>query len=230
MRILVVEDDPRTVEVLTRVLTAAGYLVDHTGEGEEAWFLGDTESYAAAILDLGLSGMGGLAVLKRWRAGGRDLPVLILSARGEWGERVAGIDAGADDYLPKPFRVEELLARLRAILRRASGQASPVLRVGGVAFDPRQMHVTLDGVPVHLSPQEYRLLSVLLHRKGSVVSQAELAEQIYGDGIDRDTNALEVLVGRLRRKLGPELIRTRRGFGYIIRDPQEPDSEFSSSL
>lgn len=231
MRILVVEDDPRTLEVLTRSLTHAGYLVESTGEGEDAWFRGDTESYAAVILDLGLAGMGGLAVLKRWRAAGRDLPVLILTARGEWDERVEGIDAGADDYLPKPFRVEELLARLRALLRRSSGQASPVLRAGGVAFDPRQMRVTLDGEPVHLSPQEYRLLSVLLHHKGSVVSQAELAEHIYGgDGMDRDTNALEVLVGRLRRKLGAELIRTRRGFGYIIRDPDEPDSEFPSSL
>lgn len=230
MRILVVEDDPRTVEVLLQALTAAGYLVDHTGNGEDAWFRGDVEPYAAVILDLGLRGMGGLAVLKRWRTAGRDFPVLILTARGEWTERVEGIDAGADDYLPKPFRVEELLARLRALLRRASGQASPVLRAGGVAFDPRQMSVTLDGEPVHLTPQEYRLLSVLLHHKGNVVSQAELIEQIYGDGPDRDTNALEVLVGRLRRKLVPGLIRTRRGFGYILRDPDEPESEFSSSL
>ncbi len=230
MRILVVEDDPRTLEVLTRALTAAGYVVDHTGDGEDAWFRGDIEPYAAVILDLGLTGMGGIEVLKRWRAAGRDFPVLILTARGEWTERVEGIDAGADDYLPKPFRVEELLARLRALLRRASGQASPVLRAGGVVFDPRQMSVTLDGAPVHLTPQEYRLLSVLLHHKGSVVSQSELADQIYGDGMDRDTNALEVLVGRLRRKLVPGLIRTRRGFGYILRDPEEPESEFSSSL
>lgn len=230
MRILVVEDDPRTVDVVTHALTDAGYLVDHTGDGEDAWFRGDIESYAAVILDLGLTGMGGLAVLRRWRAAGRDFPVLILTARGEWTERVEGIDAGADDYLPKPFRVEELLARLRALLRRAAGQASLVLRAGGVAFDPRQMSVTLDGAPVHLTPQEYRLLSVLLHRKGIVVSQGELAEQIYGDGADRDTNALEVLVGRLRRKLVPGLIRTRRGFGYILRDPDEPESEFSSSL
>ena len=230
MRVLVVEDDPRTVDVLTRALTGAGYLVDHTGEGENAWFRGDTESYAAVILDLGLKGMGGLAVLRRWRAAGRDLPVLILTARGDWAERVAGIDAGADDYLPKPFRVEELLARLRALLRRVSGQASPILRAGPVALDPRQMLVTLDGDPVHLSPQEYRLLSVLFHRKGTVVSQGELADQIYGDGIDRDTNGVEVLVGRLRRKLGPDLIRTRRGFGYVLRDPTEPPSEFPSSL
>ena len=223
MRILVVEDDPRTAEILTRALEEAGFLVDHTGEGEEAWFRGDTEPYAAAILDLGLEGMDGLAVLKRWRAAGQDLPVLILTARGEWSERVEGIDAGADDYLPKPFRMEELLARLRAILRRAGGQGSPVLRAGGLALDTRQMRVTLDGVPVHLSPQETRLLSVLLHRKGTLVSPGELAEQIYGDGIERDTNAVEVLVARLRRKLGADLIETRRGFGYLILDPEPPD-------
>jgi len=225
MRILVVEDDPRTVGILTRALSQAGYLVDHTSEGEDAWFRGDTEPYAAAILDLGLSGMDGLAVLKRWRAAGRDLPVLILTARGDWSERVEGIDAGADDYLPKPFRVEELLARLRAILRRSAGQGSPVLRAGGLAMDTRQMRVSLDGIPIHLSPQEYRLLSVLLHRKGSVVSQGELADQIYGDGIERDTNGVEVLVGRLRRKVGADLIETRRGFGYLIDDAEPPPSE-----
>ena len=222
MRILVVEDDPRTVDILTRALTGAGYLVDHTDDGEDAWFRGDTEPYAGVILDLGLKGMDGLAVLKRWRAAGRDLPVLILTARGDWSERVEGIDAGADDYLPKPFRVEELLARLRAILRRAAGQSSPVLRAGGLALDTRQMAVSLDGIPVHLSPQEYRLLCVLLHHQGSVVSQGELADQIYADGIERDTNGVEVLIGRLRRKLGADLIQTRRGFGYLIEGPAVP--------
>ena len=216
MRILVVEDDPRTLETLTRALEAAGYLVDSTGDGEDAWFRGDTEPYAAVLLDLGLKGMDGLAVLKRWRAAGRTLPVLILTARGDWSERVEGIDAGADDYLPKPFRVEEVLARLRALLRRAGGQASPVLTAGNIALDTRQMRVTQDGIPVHLSPQEYRLLAVLLHHQGSVVSQGELADQIYADGIERDTNGVEVLIGRLRRKLGPDLIETRRGFGYLI--------------
>ena len=224
MRILVVEDDPRTLETLTRALEGAGYLVDHTDDGEDAWFRGDTEPYAAVLLDLGLKGMDGLAVLKRWRAAGRDLPVLILTARGDWSERVEGIDAGADDYLPKPFRVEEVLARLRALLRRAGGQSSPVLQAGALALDTRQMRVTLDGVPVHLSPQEYRLLSVLLHHKGSVVSQGELADQIYSDGIERDTNGVEVLIGRLRRKLGADLIETRRGFGYLIDDPVAPES------
>ncbi|WP_295383770.1 response regulator transcription factor [uncultured Thiodictyon sp.] len=219
MRILVVEDDPRTLDTLVRALEGAGYLVDHTGDGKDAWFRGDTESYAAVVLDLGLKGMDGLAVLKRWRAAGRDLPVLILTARGDWSERVEGIDAGADDYLPKPFRVEEVLARLRALLRRAGGQSSPVLRAGALALDTRQVRVTLDGVQIHLSPQEYRLLSVLLHHKGTVVSQGDLADQIYSDGIERDTNGVEVLIGRLRRKLGSDLIETRRGFGYLIDDP-----------
>jgi two-component system, OmpR family, response regulator len=218
MRILVAEDDPTTVDILNRALSAAGYLVDQTDEGENAWFRGDTEPYAAAVLDLGLRGMDGLAVLKRWRAAGRDFPVLILTARGDWSERVEGIDAGADDYLLKPFRVEELLARLRALLRRAAGQGAPVLQAGGVTLDPRQMKVTLSGDQVHLSPQEYRLLAALLHRKGAVVSQSELAEQIFGDGIERDTNGVEVLVGRLRRKLGTDLIQTRRGFGYQVDD------------
>lgn len=228
MRILVVEDDVRTAETLSRALVAAGYLVDCTGDGEDAWFRGDTEPYAAVILDLGLKGMDGLAVLKRWRAAGRDLPVLILTARGDWSERVEGIDAGADDYLPKPFRVEEVLARLRAILRRSGGQASAVLQAGGLALDTRQMRVTQDGVPIHLTPQEYRLLSVLMHRKGNVVSAGELADQIYADGIERDTNGVEVLVGRLRRKVGSDLIETRRGFGYVLNDPardEERESE-----
>ena len=224
MRILVVEDDPRTLETLTRALEAAGYLVESTGDGEDAWFRGDTEPYAAALLDLGLRGMDGLAVLKRWRAAGRQLPVLILTARGDWSERVEGIDAGADDYLPKPFRVEEVLARLRALLRRAGGQASPVLSAGNIALDTRQMRVTQGGIPVHLSPQEYRLLAVLLHHQGTVVSQGELADQIYADGIERDTNGVEVLIGRLRRKLGPDLIETRRGFGYLIAGAVPPAS------
>jgi DNA-binding response OmpR family regulator len=223
MRILVVEDDPRTVETLTRALEAAGYLVEHTDAGQDAWFRGDTEPFAAAILDLGLKGMDGLTVLKRWRAAGQDLPVLILTARGDWSERVEGIDAGADDYLPKPFRVEELLARLRAVLRRSAGQGSPVLRAGDLALDTRQMRVSRAGVPIHLTPQEIRLLSVLLHRKGTLVSAGELADQIWQDGIERDTNAVEVLVGRLRRKLGADLIETRRGFGYLIADQAPAD-------
>jgi len=171
------------------------------------------------VLDLGLPGMDGLSVLKRWRANGRRFPILVLTARGTWGERVEGIDAGADDYLAKPFRMEELLARLRAIVRRSAGQSCSMLAAGPVALDTRQMRVTVNGVPVALSPQEYRLLSYLMHHAGRVVSQLELTEHLYAQDFERDSDAIEVLVGRLRRKLGVELIETRRGFGYIIDVP-----------
>ena len=216
MRILVVEDDRRIAGDIVRALEAAGYVVEVARDGEEAWFLGDTEDYAAIILDLGLPGMDGLAVLKRWRQNDRSTPVLILTARGSWAERVDGIDAGADDYLPKPFRMEELLARLRSIVRRSAGQASSVVRVGDVTLDERQMKVSLRGIPVTLSPLEYRLAAYLLLHCGRVVSQQELSENIYGQGDAHDSNAIEVLVGRVRRKLGPGLIETRRGFGYLV--------------
>jgi two-component system OmpR family response regulator len=219
MRVLLVEDDERTAEAVIKSLTAAGYVVDHESNGEEAWFRGDTEPYVAVILDLGLPGMDGLSILKKWREAGQSVPVLILTARGNWNERVEGIDAGADDYLPKPFQIQELLARLRAIVRRAAGQATPVVTVGPVSLDTRQMLATVDGVPVHLSPQEYRLLSYLMHHAGRVVSQLELTEQLYAQDFERDSNAVEVLVGRVRRKLGIDLITTRRGFGYLIEKP-----------
>jgi DNA-binding response OmpR family regulator len=216
MRVLLVEDDDRTAETVTRSLSAAGYVVDREVDGEQAWFKGDIEPYAAVVLDLGLPGMDGLTVLRKWRDAGQTFPVLILTARGDWNERVEGIDAGADDYLPKPFQVPELLARLRAILRRSTGQASSVIRVAPVELDSRQMRVSVDGVPVHLSPQEYRLVSYLMHHAGRVVSQRELTEQLYAQDFERDSNAIEVLVGRVRRKLGVPLITTRRGFGYLI--------------
>lgn len=216
MRILVVEDDKRIREDVARALTAQGYLTETAQDGENAWFLGDTEDYAAIILDLGLPGLDGLTVLKRWRANGRTMPVIILTARGSWSERVEGIDAGADDYLPKPFEMEELLARLRAVLRRSAGQAGPVLKAQGVSVDPRQMRVTRDGIPVTLSPQEYRLVSYLLHHQGRVVPQQELAEHLQAEHFERESNAVEVLVGRVRRKLGPDFIETRRGFGYLV--------------
>ena len=219
MRVLLVEDDPRIARDVVAALAAGGYVVEQEGDGEEAWFKGDTEDYDAVVLDLGLPGMDGLSVLKRWRANGRRFPILVLTARGTWSERVEGIDAGADDYLAKPFRMEELLARLRAILRRSTGQSSSLLTAGPVALDTRQMRVTVDGVPVALSPQEYRLLSYLMHHAGRVVSQLELTEHLYAQDFERDSNAIEVLVGRLRRKLGVELIETRRGFGYIIDVP-----------
>jgi len=216
MRLLLVEDDRRIAADVEGALQAAGYVVETARDGEEAWFLGDTEDYGAVILDLGLPGMDGLAVLKRWRANGRTMPVLILTARGSWAERVDGIDAGADDYLPKPFRMEELLARLRAIVRRNAGHASSVVVAGDIALDERQMKVSVRGVPIALSPLEYRLVAYLLRHRGRVVSQHELDENVYGHGEDHDSNALEVLVGRVRKKLGPELIETRRGFGYLV--------------
>ncbi|WP_128925326.1 response regulator transcription factor [Bradyrhizobium guangxiense] len=216
MRLLLVEDDRRIAADVEMALHAAGYVVETVRNGEEAWFRGDTEDYGAVILDLGLPGMDGLAVLKRWRANGRSMPVLILTARGSWAERVDGIDAGADDYLPKPFRMEELLARLRSIVRRSAGHASPRIVAGDVELDERQMRVMLRGVPVALSPLEYRLIAFLLHHRGRVVSQHELDENVYGHGEDHESNALEVLVGRVRKKLGADLIETRRGFGYLV--------------
>ncbi|MBR0813270.1 response regulator transcription factor [Bradyrhizobium diazoefficiens] len=216
MRLLFVEDDRRIAADVERALRAAGYVVETVRNGQEAWFRGDTEDYGAIVLDLGLPGMDGLAVLKRWRANGRSMPVLILTARGSWAERVDGIDAGADDYLPKPFRMEELLARLRSIVRRSAGHASPRIVAGDVELDERQMRVTLRGVPVALSPLEYRLIAFLLHHRGRVVSQQELDENVYGHGEDHESNALEVLVGRVRKKLGADLIETRRGFGYLV--------------
>jgi DNA-binding response OmpR family regulator len=219
MRVLVVEDDPRIARRLRAVLEDAGYAVDGADNGEDAWFRGDTEDYDAAILDLGLPRMDGLTVLKKWREGGRELPVLILTARGAWAERVAGIDAGADDYLAKPFVMEELLARLRALLRRSAGRGSPLIAIGRVVLDTRQMRATVDGDPLALSPLEYRCLGYLMHHAGRVVPPSELMEHLYAHDHDREANAVEVLIGRLRRKLGVELIETRRGFGYVISKP-----------
>jgi two-component system OmpR family response regulator len=219
MRLLLVEDDRKIAAEVERALAAAGYVVDRESKGEDAWFRGDTEDYAAIILDLGLPGMDGLAVLKRWRASGRTTPILILTARGSWSERVDGIDAGADDYLPKPFQMEELLARLRSILRRSAGRASSVVTVGDLTIDERQMKVSVRGVPLNLSALEYRVIAYLIHERGRVVSQLELSENIHGSADGHDTNAIEVLIGRLRRKLGVDLIETRRGFGYLIPEP-----------
>lgn len=219
MRVLVVEDDRRIAADVARALEAAGYVVETVRDGEEAWFRGDTEDYAAIILDLGLPEMDGFVVLKRWRQNGRTTPVLILTARGSWAERVDGIDAGADDYLPKPFRMEELLARLRSIVRRSAGHAAPVVSVGDVTLDERQMKIFLRGIPATLSPLEYRLTAYLLLNRGRVVSQQEISENIYGQDDAHDSNAIEVLIGRVRKKLGPALIETRRGFGYLVPEP-----------
>ena len=216
MRVLLVEDDRRIAADVKAALTAAGYVVELARDGEDAWFRGDTEDYAAIVLDLGLPGMDGLSVLKRWRSNGRKTPVLILTARGTWAERVDGIDAGADDYLPKPFRIEELLARLRSIVRRSAGHASPTISVGDVTLDERLMKICVRGIPVSLSPLEYRLAAYLLMHRGRVITQQELSENIYGQDDAHDSNAIEVLIGRVRRKLGADVIETRRGFGYLV--------------
>jgi two-component system, OmpR family, response regulator len=218
MKVLVVEDEPRIAADISAALKGSGMAVDLATDGEDAWFKGDTESYDAAILDLGLPKLDGLTVLKRWRTGGRRFPVLVLTARGVWTERVDGINAGADDYLPKPFEMEELLARLRALLRRSAGHAAPVLNAGLLSLDTRQMRISLRGAPVALSPLEYRLLSYLMHHAGRVVPPTELAEHLYDSGNDRDPNAIEVIVARLRRKIGSDAIETRRGFGYLVPD------------
>jgi DNA-binding response OmpR family regulator len=224
VRVLLIEDDRLIREDVTSALEAAGYVVDAEEDGEEGWFKGDTEAFGAAILDLGLPQMDGLAILKRWREAGRDLPVLVLTARGSWTERVEGIDAGADDYLAKPFRMEELLARLRAILRRSAGHAAPVIRVGEAELDPRQMRLSVRGVPVNLSPQEYRLIAYLMLNKGRIVPQQELAEHLQSLHFERESNAVEVLIARVRRKLPIALIETRRGFGYTISDTPPAES------
>jgi DNA-binding response OmpR family regulator len=220
MRILLAEDDDRIARDMIIELTRAGYLVERAGDGEQALAKGEVEEFAAVLLDLGLPRVDGLDVLRRWRAKGRGMPVLIFSARGDWSERVEGIDAGADDYLPKPFRMEELLARLRAILRRTAGKSATTISAGPLTLDIRQMRVLRDGEPLGLTPQEYRLMSYLMHHRGRVVPHAELAAQLY-DYEDKDSNAIEVLVGRVRRKIGVDLIETRRGFGYIIDQGRE---------
>jgi two-component system, OmpR family, response regulator len=219
MRILLVEDEPTLRAQLRQGLKEAGYAVDEADNGRNAHFQGDTETFDAVVLDLGLPVMDGLSVLKRWRDAGRTMPVLILTARDNWSEKVAGIDAGADDYLTKPFHMEELLARLRALIRRANGQASPVLQCGEVALDTRSGRVTVTGQPITLTSHEFKVLAYLMHRPGSVVSRSELTEHIYAQDFDRDSNTIEVFVGRLRKKLPSDLIETVRGMGYRLTLP-----------
>lgn len=216
MRALVVEDDARITELVSSALTSAGFLTDAVADGETAWFRGGTEDYDLVILDLGLPRLDGLTLLKRWRAEGRAFPVLVLSARGTWSERVEGIEAGADDYLPKPFMVEEMTARARALVRRASGQVQPVHRSGGLAVDLNRMTVSRDGMPVAVTPLAYRLLAYLLLNRDRTVPPHELVDHLYGTDDAREANAIEAIITRLRRKLGAEAIQTRRGFGYCF--------------
>jgi len=220
MRVLVVEDDPDLGRQLTDALTQAGYAVDLARDGEEGHFLGDTEPYDAIVLDLGLPKMDGVRVLEKWRGAGKDMPVLILTARERWSEKVAGFDAGADDYLTKPFFTEELLARLRALMRRAAGHASAALECGDLRVDTRAARASVNGEPIKLTAHEYRVLSYLMHHQGRVVPRTELVEHIYDQDFDRDSNTIEVFVGRLRRKIGSNRILTERGLGYRLIDPK----------
>ena len=216
MRILIVDDEPALAEHLAQALSDAGYAVDVAGDGERADFAVRTESYDAVLLDLGLPRIDGLTLLRGWRESGLTIPVLVLTARGSWHETVDGIDSGADDYVAKPFRMEEVLARLRGLIRRSTGHAQQVLRCDDVTLDPRLARVTRKGVPVKLTSHEFRVLSYLMHHRGRVVSQAELTEHIYAQDFDRDSNTVEVFVARLRRKLGASIIETVRGLGYRL--------------
>lgn len=220
MRILVVEDEVKIASLITDVLESEGLIAEVATDGETAWEMGGTELYSAAILDIGLPKMDGLAVLKNWRSEGVGFPVLLLSAKSSWNERVEGINIGADDYLVKPFQIEELVARLRALLRRNSKQKSTVLTVGELKLDLQKMRISLAGRPLKVTPLEYRLLSFLMHNRGKIVGQELLAENIYHRDQEPDSNAIEVLVGRLRRKIGKDVIHTQRGFGYIIREEE----------
>ena len=216
MRCLVVEDDPDIQADLARALEAAGFVVDRAGDGDDAWYRGDVEDYDAAVLDLGLPRLDGLSVLRRWRAAGRAFPVIIVSARGDWTEKVEGIEAGADDYMAKPFEMGELVARVRALVRRGAGRVSSVVAIGGLRLDTMRMSAVFNGAPARLSPLEFRLLDYLSHQSGRAVSAGELAEHLYGAAENGDTNAIEAIVARLRRKFGAGIIATRRGFGYLL--------------
>lgn len=219
MRLLVVEDDKDINRQLVAALEDAGYAVDSAKDGEEGHYLGDTEPYDAVVLDLGLPVLDGVSVLEKWRRAGRKMPVLILTARDRWSDKVAGFDAGADDYVAKPFHMEEVLARIRALLRRSAGHASSEISVGPVMLDTASARVSVNGMPVKLTSLEFRLLAYLMHHKGKVVSRSELVEHLYDQDFDRDSNTVEVFVGRLRKKLNVDVLHTIRGMGYCVSEP-----------
>ena len=221
MRLLVVEDDPDLNRQLVTAFTDAGYAVDKASDGEEGHFLGDTEPYDAVVLDLGLPVLDGVSVLEKWRRSGRKMPVLILTARDRWSDKVAGFDAGADDYVAKPFHMEEVLARIRALVRRSAGHASNEIACGPLLLDTAGARVTVDGRAIKLTSLEFRLLSYLMHHKGKVVSRTELVEHLYDQDFDRDSNTIEVFVGRLRKKLGVDVLHTVRGMDYCVTEPEE---------
>ena len=220
MRLLLVEDDPDLSRQMKNVLEGDGYAVDVAADGEDGHFLGETETYDAIVLDLGLPIMDGISVLTKWRQAGISTPVLILTARDGWSDKVAGLDAGADDYVTKPFKIEEVLARVRALIRRAAGQASPELSCGSVTLNTNSSKVTVDGMPIRLTAQEYKLLSYLMHHPEKIVSRTELTEHIYNQDFDRDSNTIEVFVTRVRKKLGVQIINTVRGLGYQLVNPK----------
>ncbi|MBP1180441.1 MULTISPECIES: response regulator transcription factor [Methylobacterium] len=221
MRLLVVEDDKDINRQVVAALEEAGYVADKAYDGEEGGYLGESEPYDAIILDMGLPKADGVTVLQKWRRAGVKTPVIILTARDRWSDKVDGFDAGADDYVTKPFHMEELMARVRALLRRAAGHASSQIACGPVTLDTRSGKVFVDGAQVKLTSHEYRLLSYLMHHTGRVVSRAELTEHLYDQDFDRDSNTIEVFVGRLRKKLAVDLIQTVRGLGYLV-DPNQP--------
>lgn len=219
MRLLVVEDDPDLNRQIVGALTDAGYVVDKAMDGEEGHYLGETEPYDAVILDLGLPVLDGVSVLEKWRRAGKKMPVLILTARDRWSDKVAGFDAGADDYVAKPFHMEEVLARIRALLRRSAGHATSEISCGPLMLDTKSARVTVNGNAVKLTSLEFRLLAYLMHHKGKVVSRTELVEHLYDQDFDRDSNTIEVFVGRLRKKLGVDVLHTIRGMGYCVSEP-----------
>jgi two-component system, OmpR family, response regulator len=221
MRILVVEDDPDLNRQLVSALTDAGYVVDSAKDGEEGHYLGETEPYDAVILDLGLPVLDGVSVLEKWRRNEKKMPVLILTARDRWSDKVQGFDAGADDYVAKPFHMEEVLARVRALLRRSAGHATSEIECGPLLLDTKSARVTVDGNAIKLTSLEFRLLAYLMHHKGKVVSRTELVEHLYDQDFDRDSNTIEVFVGRLRKKLGVDVLKTIRGMGYCVAEPDE---------
>jgi two-component system, OmpR family, response regulator len=220
MRLLVIEDDRDLNRQLVAALEAAGYAVDKAFDGEEGHYLGENEPYDAIVLDIGLPKRDGVSVLEDWRKAGKTTPVLILTARDRWSDKVEGFDAGADDYVAKPFHMEEVLARLRALLRRATGHATSEFVVGPVRLDARAGRVTVDGASIKLTSHEYRLLAYLMHHTGRVVSRGEIVEHLYDQDFDRDSNTVEVFIGRLRRKLGVDIIQTVRGLGYLVAAPE----------
>ena len=220
MRVLVVEDDKDLNRQVSDALVDAGYVVDRAFDGEEGHFLGDTEPYDAVVLDIGLPQMDGISVVERWRRDGRKMPVLILTARDRWSDKVSGIDAGADDYVAKPFHIEEVLARVRALIRRAAGHASSELTCGPLRLDTNASKADVNGAPLKLTSHEFRLLAYLMHHMGKVVSRTELVEHLYDQDFDRDSNTIEVFVGRLRKKMGVDMIETVRGMGYRMREPE----------